>query len=266
MMLIDTHAHLYAEQFDEGRGEMMQRAIDSGVEQFYLPNIDSSSIAGMLALEEAYPERCHAMMGLHPCSVGENYKEELAVVRKWLDERPFCAVGEIGIDLYWDKTFFEQQKEAFLAQIGWAMELEIPIVIHSRDATDIIIDMLEEIRDSRLRGIFHCFTGDEQQAKRITDLGFYLGIGGVLTFKNAGLDKVMEKISLEHVVLETDAPYLAPAPRRGKRNESAYLRLVAEKLAAIKGLSFRETAEITTENALAAFAVAGQASEKAERK
>ena len=249
MRLIDTHTHIYLEQFDEDREEMIQRALDSGVEQFFLPNIDSSSITRMLDLEEAYPGRCFAMMGLHPCSVKENFKEELAIVREWLDERPFCAVGEIGIDLYWDKTFLEQQKEAFLIQVDWAKELGVPIVIHSREATDILIELVEQAKDERLTGVFHCFSGTEEQARRIIGLGFYLGIGGVVTFKNAGLDKVMEKAGLEHVVLETDSPYLAPVPRRGKRNESAYVRLVAEKLAAIKGISFREVAEVTTKNA-----------------
>ena len=249
MRLIDTHTHIYLEQFDEDREEMIQRALDSGVEQFFLPNIDSSSITRMMQMEEAHPGRCFAMMGLHPCSVKENFQEELAIVRDWLDERPFCAVGEIGIDLYWDKTFIEQQKEAFLLQMEWARELGIPIVIHSRDATDLLIDLVEKNIDERLKGIFHCFSGTEEQARRIIELGFYLGIGGVLTFKNAGLDKVMEKVAMEHVVLETDSPYLAPVPWRGKRNESAYVRLVAEKLAAIKGVSFREVAEVTTKNA-----------------
>lgn len=259
MRLIDTHTHIYLEQFDEDRDEMMQRALDSGVEQFFLPNIDSSSIQRMLALEEAYPERCFAMMGLHPCSVKEGFEEELAIVRDWLDERPFCAVGEIGIDLYWDKAFVEQQKEAFLIQAGWARELGIPIVIHSREATDLLIDLVEKIKDERLHGVFHCFSGTEEQARRIIGLGFFLGIGGVLTYKNAGLDKVMESIGLEHVVLETDSPYLAPVPNRGKRNESAYLRLAAEKLAAIKGVSFREIAEITTKNAALLFPAAALA-------
>ena len=255
MRLIDTHTHIYLEQFDEDREEMIQRALDSGVEQFFLPNIDSSSITRMMQVEEAHPGRCFAMMGLHPCSVKENFQEELAIVRDWLDERPFCAVGEIGIDLYWDKTFIEQQKEAFLLQMEWARELGIPIVIHSRDATDLLIDLVEKNIDERLKGIFHCFSGTEEQARRIIELGFYLGIGGVLTFKNAGLDKVMEKVAMEHVVLETDSPYLAPVPWRGKRNESAYVRLVAEKLAALKGVSAQEVAEVTARNAEQLFPV-----------
>lgn len=253
MRLIDTHTHLYAEQFDEDRKEVIQRAMELGVEQFYLPNIDQHSIKRMMELEKAFPENCFPMMGLHPVSVKENVEEELDIVEKWLKERKFVAVGEIGIDLYWDKTFFEQQKMAFLRQIDWAKELDIPIVIHSRESTDIIIEILQSQTDDRLRGIFHCFGGSEEQANQIIDLGFLLGIGGVLTFKKSGLDKVMESIDLQHVVLETDSPYLAPTPYRGKRNESAYVKLVAEKLASVKNTSFEEVARITTNNALALF-------------
>ena len=253
MRLIDTHTHLYAEQFDGDREQMLKRAFGSGVEQFYLPNIDSTSIDSMLALEAAYPEHCFAMMGLHPCSVKENYKEELAIVKNWLEKRPFCAVGEIGIDLYWDKSTFEIQKEAFLTQIDWAIELDLPIVIHSRESTDIIIEILQSVKQEKLRGIFHCFGGSVEQAEAIIDLGFLLGIGGVLTFKKAGLDKTMAEIDLMHVVLETDSPYLAPTPYRGKRNESAYVRLVAEQLAKVKERSLDEVAEITTTNALKLF-------------
>ncbi len=253
MKWIDTHAHLYVQQFDSDRSEAMDRALKLGVDRIYLPNIDSSSIDAMLALEQAYPEHCFAMMGLHPCSVKANYEEELEQVRYWLEKRPFAAVGEIGIDLYWDKTFFEQQKEAFLRQIKWAKEFDRPIVIHSRDATDVIIDLLKEVHDERLKGIFHCFTGTRQQAAAIIEMGFLLGIGGVLTFKNAGLDKVMKEISLEHIVLETDAPYLAPVPYRGKRNESSYVVKVGEKLAAVKGEAVEKIARITSENALNLF-------------
>lgn len=253
MNLIDTHTHLYAKQFDEDRAEMIQRAFENGVQQFYLPNIDSESIDAMLDLEATYPGQCFAMMGLHPCSVKENYEEELTLVKEWLYKRSFCAVGEIGIDLYWDKTFFEQQKKAFFQQIEWAVDLDIPIVIHSRESTDIIIDLLKTVKQDKLRGIFHCFGGSVEQAEQIIDLGFLLGIGGVLTFKKSGLDKTMESISLDHVVLETDAPYLAPTPYRGKRNESAYVRLVAEKLAEVKGMSLEEVAAKTTANALTLF-------------
>lgn len=233
-MLVDTHTHIYLDQFDDDRAEMMQRAKDNGVEKFYLPNIDSSSIDAMLNLEKLHPGTCVAMMGLHPCSVKENYKEELAIVKSWLDKRVFCAIGEIGIDLHWDTSTFEIQKEAFRTQIKWAKELDVPVVIHSRKSTKEVIDVLREEKDDRLRGIFHCFGGSVEEAKSIIDLGFYLGIGGVVTFKKAGLDKTMEDVPLENVVLETDSPYLSPSPYRGKRNESGYVKLVAEKLAAIK--------------------------------
>ena len=253
MEFVDTHAHLYAKQFDADRDEMLQRAIDEGVQRFYLPNIDSSSIEGMLALEAQYPEHCFAMMGLHPCSVKQNYKEELALVEKWLGERSFCAVGEIGIDLYWDKSFLEQQKEAFRTQINWAKDLDIPIVIHARDATAEILEIVKEEKDERLRGIFHCFGGSLEEARQIIDLGFLMGIGGVLTYKKSGLDKVLPEIPLEYLVLETDATYLAPVPKRGKRNESSYVMHVAKKMADVKQVDLKEIARITTLNALRLF-------------
>ena len=252
-MLVYTHTHIYLDQFDDDRAEMMQRAKDNGVEKFYLPNIDSSSIDAMLNLEKLHPGTCVAMMGLHPCSVKENYKEELAIVKSWLDKRVFCAIGEIGIDLHWDTSTFEIQKEAFRTQIKWAKELDVPVVIHSRKSTKEVIDVLREEKDDRLRGIFHCFGGSVEEAKSIIDLGFYLGIGGVVTFKKAGLDKTMEDVPLENVVLETDSPYLSPSPYRGKRNESGYVKLVAEKLAAIKNRTLEEVAEITSKNALDIF-------------
>jgi len=254
MRLVDTHTHLYLEQFDEDREDMMQRALAADVREMYLPNIDSNSIEAMLRMEAAYPERCFAMMGLHPCSVGENYREELAIVREWLEKRPFCAVGEIGIDLHWDTTFRQQQEESFLTQCEWAKKMDIPIVIHIRKATQVVIDLVREVKDERLRGIFHCFGGTLQEAQAIIELGFHVGIGGVLTFKKAGLDKVMEAVDLEHVVLETDSPYLAPVPHRGKRNESAYVRLVAEKLAEVKGIPLEQVAEVTSANADKIFA------------
>jgi len=256
-MFVDSHTHLYSKKFDGDREEMVQRAIDVGVEAFYLPNIDSSSIDAMLKVEEKWPNRCFAMMGLHPCSVKENYQDELAVVEEWLNKREFCAVGEIGIDLYWDKTFLAQQKEAFLTQVQWAKDRRLPIVIHSREATDLIIELLQGVNDDRLKGIFHCFTGSPAQAKKITDLGFYLGIGGVLTFKNAGLDKTMETVDPDHLVLETDSPYLAPAPHRGKRNESAYLVRVAERLAEIKNAPVENIGRITSRNSYAVFGKSG---------
>ncbi|MEM0991440.1 MAG: TatD family hydrolase [Bacteroidota bacterium] len=249
MTLIDTHTHLYVEQFASDRSAVIQRAKAAGVKKFYLPNIDSGHIDDLLRLEAAYPNECFAMMGLHPCSVKENYEQELAIVKDWLDKRPFVAIGEIGMDLYWDKSFFEQQKEAFRVQIGWAKALDIPIVIHSRDSTWEVIEIIREQKDERLRGIFHCFGGTKAEADAITELGFYLGIGGVLTFKKAKLDETLKKVDLQYLVLETDAPYLAPTPYRGKRNESAYVRLVAEKLAAVKSTSLEEIARITSQNA-----------------
>ncbi len=249
MKLIDTHAHLYASQFDEDRDAVVQTAIANGVTAMYLPNVDSDSIAGMLSLEAAYPAHCFAMMGLHPCSVNADYLKELAIVEQWLSNRSFCAIGEIGIDLYWDKTYVEEQKLAFLMQVEWAKALRLPIVIHSRESIDIIIALLKEVKDDRLKGIFHCFTGDFKQAMEIIDLGFYLGIGGVLTFPKAGLDAVVQQIDLQHLVLETDSPYLSPVPHRGKRNESAYLRFIAEKLAAIKAVPVAEVAQVTSDNA-----------------
>ena len=251
--MTDTHAHLYAEQFDADRSEMLQRAIEGNIRKFYLPNIDSTSIDAMLRLESDYPEHCFAMMGLHPCSVHANVKEELRIVERWLGRRTFCAVGEIGIDLHWDTTYFEEQKKAFITQLNWAKELNIPIVIHCRKSMDIVIDIVRQEKTEKLRGIFHCFGGSIEQAEAIIDLDFYLGIGGVVTYKKSGLDKTLEKISLEHVVLETDSPYLAPVPYRGKRNESSYIQHIATKIASIKQISVEELDTITTENARKIF-------------
>ncbi len=252
-MLTDTHAHLYAKQFNNDREEMLQRANKQGITRFYLPNIDKSSIGAMLELEAAHPDQCSAMMGIHPCSIKENYKEELAAAEEWLGKRSFCAVGEIGIDLYWDKTFLEEQKKAFIIQLNWAKELGVPIVIHARESLDILIDLVKQEKDERLQGIFHCFGGTLEQAQAIMDLEFYMGLGGVLTYKKANLGAVIKDVPLEHLVLETDAPYLSPVPHRGKRNESAYIRIVAEKLAEVKGISLEEVGEITTQNALKIF-------------
>ncbi len=253
MKLIDTHTHLYLPQFDEDRQEVIQRAIKNGIGQFFLPNIDSSTVEVMLQMEKDYPGTCYPMLGLHPCSVKENWKEELSNLQGLLDQHEYFAVGEIGIDLYWDKTFFEQQKAAFNIQIDWAKDRGLPIVIHSRESTDIVIDLLQKVKDERLWGIFHCFGGTVEQAKKIIDLGFYLGIGGVLTFKKSGLDKTMEEVALEHIVLETDSPYLAPTPFRGKRNESGYVLNIAEKLARVKNKTLEEVAQITTYNAQQVF-------------
>lgn len=228
---------------------MLEKAEKEGVSKILMPAIDSSTHTVMLELEEERPLTCISMIGLHPCSVKENYLFELKIVRDYLEKRSFKAVGEIGLDFYWDKTFTEQQYAAFNQQIEWALHFDLPIVIHSRNSTNECIEVVSKHQKGKLRGVFHCFSGDIVQAKRVIDLGFYLGIGGVVTFKNSGLDKVMEEISLEHVVLETDAPYLAPVPFRGKRNEPAYLKYVAEKLAGIKNVEIDEVAKITTDNA-----------------
>ena len=248
-MLVDTHTHIYLDDFDEDRIMILENAEKESVRKILMPAIDSATHNRVFELEAAEPGRCFAMMGLHPCSVKENFKEELAIAKEYLDKRKFVAVGEIGLDFYWDKTFTDQQYEAFHQQIEWAIHFDIPISIHSRNATDECIKVVSEHQKGKLKGVFHCFSGDENQAKQVINLGFYLGIGGVVTFKNSGLDKVMETVGLEHVVLETDAPYLAPVPFRGKRNEPSYLKYVVEKLSLIKGVSTQEIARITTENA-----------------
>ncbi len=252
-MLIDTHAHIYLPKFDKDREAVMKRAAEASVHKIFLPNVDSTTIPAMLALEADYPGRCFAMMGLHPCSVKENVSEELEIVKSWLDKRPFCAVGEIGIDLYWDKTFFVQQTDAFKKQIEWAIDLDIPIVIHSRESTDIVIEILTEMKHPKLRGIFHCFSGNAVQARKVVDQGFHLGIGGVLTYKKSTLPDAIKDIPLEWLVLETDSPYLPPVPFRGKRNESAYIHQIGDYLASVKQLPFKEIATQTTKNAQRIF-------------
>ena len=251
MLFIDTHTHLYAEQFEEDRDAMILRAIEAGITHFFLPNIDRSSIGGMNELVHNYPKRCFPMMGLHPCSVNDQWEEELKWIEKELENKKYIAVGEIGIDLYWDKTYLEEQQIAFRKQIQWAKEKNLPIVIHCREAFDEILAILDEVNDEHLKGIFHCFTGNLKQAQHILEYGnFKLGIGGVVTFKNAGLDKVLEKLSIHDIVLETDSPYLAPSPHRGKRNESSYLLKIAEKVAEILKLPLKEVKEISSKNAL----------------
>lgn len=257
MEFIDTHAHLYAEQFDEDRNEMLDRAKSQQVNHIFLPNIDSTSIDAMLALEASHPKACFPMMGVHPCSIKADFETELAIAEEWLQKRDFVAVGEIGMDLYWDKTFVEEQKEAFRRQINWAKELNIPFVIHSRDALDLTIQMVKEEQDGTLSGIFHCFDGSLEQAEKIVDLGFYLGIGGVLTFKKSGLDAIVKALDIKNLVLETDAPYLAPSPFRGKRNESAYIRQIADKLASVKEMALEEVAMQTSRNAKEVFKKSG---------
>ncbi len=253
MNWIDTHAHLYGEEFSADRTAMVERALAAGVSRLYLPNIDSTSIEGMLALEDQFPENCFAMMGVHPCYINENVEQELAVVREWLAKRPFKAIGEIGLDFYWDTTYKEQQYKAFRGQLEMAREYSLPVAIHSRESTRECIDEVKALQDGRLSGVFHCFSGTAEEAKEIIGLGFYLGIGGVVTFKKSGLDKILENIDMQYIVLETDAPYLAPVPYRGKRNESAYIPLIGEKIADVKNLKIADVAAITTNNALKLF-------------
>ena len=249
MTLIDTHSHLYLEEFSPDLPLVFERADKEGITKIFLPAIDSTTHASMLALEEMNTGRCFSMMGVHPCYIKENYRDELKIARTYLEERPFLAVGEIGLDFYWDKTFTELQYLAFNEQLKWALEFNIPIAIHSRNSTDECIEVVTQHQKGKLRGVFHCFSGDTVQAQKIIDLGFYLGIGGVITFKNSGLDKVIKEIDLEDVVLETDAPYLAPVPFRGKRNEPSYLKYVVEKISTIKNISINDVAEITSANA-----------------
>lgn len=249
MKLIDTHTHLYASEFNEDLQEIMQRAEDASVEKFYLPAIDSTTHDAMLQMEKDFPGKCIAMMGLHPCSVKENFEDELVIIKQWLDSRDFVAIGEIGLDFYWDKTFVPQQIKAFGMQMQWALDKKIPIAIHARDSLEECIEMVQPFADKGLQGIFHCFGGTELQAKAIVAMGFYLGIGGVFTFKKANMPEVLKNISLENIVLETDAPYLAPVPFRGKRNESSYLQYIAQALANAKNISVPELASVTTANA-----------------
>ncbi|TMI65778.1 MAG: TatD family deoxyribonuclease [Bacteroidetes bacterium] len=249
MQITDTHSHIYLDEFATDRAEMLLRAEKEGVRKILMPAIDSQTHEQMLALEKLNPAQCFAMMGLHPCSVKENFKNELAIVKKYLSERNFKAVGEIGLDFYWDKTFVNEQIEAFQQQINLALNSDLPIVIHSRESIDQCIEVVKKMQNGKLKGVFHCFSGNIEQANEITGLGFYLGIGGVLTYKKSGLDKVLEQIDMKHIVLETDAPYLTPVPFRGKRNEPAYIKYVAEKLAEVKNISLEEVAAITTANA-----------------
>lgn len=261
MQLIDTHAHIYSEQFAKDRNEMLERAFNEGVTQIYMPNVDHKSIDGMLELEDNYPLQCIPMMGLHPCSVGKDFEKELYLVEDWLNKKKFVAVGEMGIDLYWDTTFATQQEEAFKIQAQWAKKYNIPLIIHSRsknegEAMQKIIALLEELHSENLFGILHCFTGNLEDAKRLIKLNFKLGIGGVVTYKNGGLEPIIKQTDLEHLVLETDCPYLAPLPHRGKRNETAFVKLVAEKIATMKQIDVDIVAKTTTDNAKKLFKVA----------
>ncbi len=255
-MLIDSHTHLFSEKFTGHVDEVIQRAKDNGVERFVLPNIDLDSVESMLSLTKKYPNICYPTMGLHPCSVGKDFEEVLNVMKQSLfsSEQSFCAIGEIGIDLYWDKTLVNEQVEAFKIQINWAKELGLPIIIHARDSFNEIFEVIDDLNSESLKGVFHCFTGSIEQAEKIINYGgFKIGIGGVLTFKKSGLDKVVKKIPVEHLMLETDSPYLAPTPHRGKVNESSYLTYVAHKLADVKQISIDTVSEITTKNAMDLF-------------
>lgn len=251
-MIIDTHAHIYATAFQSDREAMLERARQEGVGAILMPAIDSETHAAMLQLEQQNPD-CLSMMGVHPCSITGDFEKELATAKQYLDQQQFIAVGEIGLDFYWDLTFKEQQYQAFQAQISWALDRDLPIVIHSRNATDECIEVVRKNQQGRLRGVFHCFSGTAEQARQVTDLGFYLGIGGVLTFKNGGMDQAIRDIDLKHIILETDAPYLSPVPFRGKRNEPAYIRHVAQKLADLKECGVAVIEEITTANAIELF-------------
>lgn len=255
MALTDTHTHLYYLYGTPDLATQMQRCLDNDVRYFLLPNVDSESIAKVLGTAATYPGSCYAMMGLHPCDVKIGYLGELAVIEQTIADNKIYGIGEIGIDLHWDKTTLSLQQEAFRIQTGWAKELGLPVSVHCRDAFDELFELLDEVQDGRLRGVLHCFTGTDQQAQRTIDLGLHLGIGGVVTYKNAGLDAVVAKLDLQHIVLETDAPYLAPVPHRGKKNESSYLLHIAQKIADLHGVTLATVAATTTGNAKRIFGI-----------
>ncbi len=250
---VDTHSHIYLSQFNEDLDECMVRAADAGVDKIILPNIDSQTVPELLSLMEKYPNECKGLMGLHPTHVKDNYKDQLDVIFRELSSGKYIGVGEIGIDLYWDKTFLKEQIEAFTQQIKYAIEHNLPFVIHARDSFDEVFQALEKIGESKYNGILHAFTGNDQQAKQATDFGLLLGIGGIVTFKNSGLADVLVNVDLNHLVLETDSPYLAPTPHRGKRNESSYIPFIAAKIAEVKHLTIEEVADITSQNAKVLF-------------
>jgi len=256
---IDTHAHIYSEEFSCDANDMLSRCEENNVKKIFMPNIDHTSIDAMMEVESKNPNRCYPMMGLHPCSVKKDFEKELYLVEDWLNKRKFAAVGEMGTDLYWDKTFWKEQQEAFKIQVQWAKKRQLPLVIHCRESIDETIALLEPLVDGNLTGIFHCFSGSLEQAKKMIEMNFYLGIGGVITFKNGGLDKVLPDIDVHRMVLETDSPYLAPVPHRGKRNEPSYLTLIAQKICELKKMKLSELQKITTENALKIFNIQEQA-------
>lgn len=254
MILTDTHTHLYSKEFDTDRTALIESAMRIGIKRFFMPNVDSESIAPMFQVEKQFPDNCFAMMGLHPCSVNATWQHELQVVKHWLSKRKFVGIGEIGIDLYWDKTFFQQQQDVFRAQIELAKQYDLPYIIHSRNSFDEVMEIVSEFKNSDIKALFHCFSGNVEQAEKVIDSGnFKLGIGGVVTFKNSGLDKVVEAIDLKHLVLETDAPYLAPVPYRGKRNDPDNIIWIARKIADIKNISIEEVAAVTTQNSIEIF-------------
>jgi TatD DNase family protein len=253
-MLIDTHAHIYAEEFNDDIDEMLQRAFNEGVGHIFMPNIDTSSIEAMHILEDRYAQ-CHSMLGLHPCYVKDDYTNQLDIIERTITERKPFGIGEVGIDLYWDKTFVAEQVKAFEIQIQWARELDLPVIIHSRDSLDLTIETISRYQNGSLKGIFHCFNGTVEQGKRIQDLGFMTGLGGVVTYKNSGMDQVIPHLNLKFLVLETDAPYLSPVPHRGKRNEVKFIRHVANKCAEILEMESDELDIITSNNAMRLFGV-----------
>ncbi len=252
-MFVDTHSHIYSEEFSSDRNEVIANALRSGVNKIILPNIDSSSIKPLLDLASSRPTLFIPLIGLHPTSIKEDFRKELEIMEYWFNKRKFAGIGEIGIDLYWDKTFINEQIEAFRIQIGWAKKAGIPIVIHVRESFPEVLEVIRQEKEESLQGVFHSFTGNVEQAAEVIDLGFKIGVGGIVTFKNSGLDEVVKKISLKHIVIETDAPWLAPVPYRGKRNETAYISFVADKIASLHGISLEEVGKITTQNAKQLF-------------
>lgn len=255
MQWIDTHTHLYLEQFDHDRDAMLGRAFDAGIVKLLLPNIDRDSIDAMLALCDRYPDKCLPMMGLHPTSVKEDAELQLKAVEDQLSRRKYCAIGEIGIDLYWDKTYYDAQLKAFRLQLDWAKELDLPVAIHTREAFPLILQLVEEAQDGRLKGVFHCFSGNGEDARRIMDMGFFMGIGGIITYKKSTLPELIKQVPTDYLLLETDSPFLPPTPHRGKRNESSFLVETARCLAEIKSISMEELAQITTRNAMNLFKI-----------
>lgn len=252
-MLVDTHTHLYLHQFDSDRKESINNAIENGIEKMLLPGIDKNNHASLLDCVNDFPKHCYPMIGLHPTSVKENYKTELDFIINEIEKQKFYAVGECGLDYYWDKTFITEQEIALRVQIELSVSKKLPIVLHSRKSLHELLHIIRDYKNSSLSGVFHCFPGNTPEAKKVTELGFYLGIGGVVTYKNATMAEVVKEISLDHIILETDAPYLTPVPFRGKRNESANIKIIAEKVAEIKGISFEEVEKITTLNAIKLF-------------